>query len=82
MERERAQDRANESKMLMESAFSGLSEAVFLVDVSTRRIVSCNQSASRMFGYPVDELIGEQTERLFEDEKSFKQFIKMLALVR
>ncbi len=79
MERERAQTEANESRMLMESAFSGLSEAVFLIDFATRRIISCNESAGRMFGYASEELVGEETEKLFEDKKSFEQFYDLYA---
>lgn len=79
LERERAQAEANESRMLMERAFSGLSEAVFLIDSATRKIISCNESAGRMFGYPTDELVGEQTEELFEDKRSFEQFYALYA---
>lgn len=79
LERERARAEASESRRLMESAFSGLSEAVFLIDSSTRKIISCNEFASRMFGYTKKELAGEQTVALFEDKKSFDRFYELYA---
>ena len=74
LERERAVAKLNENKSLMESAFSGLSEAVFLVDSETGRIVSCNESAGRMFGHSVEALAGRGMDELFEDKTSFKRF--------
>ncbi len=74
VERERAVTEFNENKLLMESAFSGLSEAVFLVDSKTGRIVSCNESAGRMFGHPIEALAGRSMEELFDDETSFERF--------
>ncbi|MDX1527484.1 MAG: PAS domain S-box protein [Gammaproteobacteria bacterium] len=74
LERERAVAKLNENKSLMESAFSGLSEAVFLVDSETGRIVSCNESAGRMFSHSVEALAGRGMDELFEDKTSFKRF--------
>lgn len=81
LERERAQSEANESRMLMESAFSGLSEAVFLVESTSRKIVSCNESAGKMFNCPADELIGLKTKELFENEESFGSFYNLYSSV-
>ncbi len=74
LEREQAQAKANENRIRMESAFSSLSEAVFTLDPTTRKIIACNESAGRMFGYKVDELIGVSTRQLFEDKSSFQRF--------
>ncbi len=74
LERERAVAKLNENKSLMESAFSGLSEAVCLVDSETGKIVSCNESAGRMFGHPVEALAGRGMDELFDDKTSFERF--------
>jgi PAS domain S-box-containing protein len=79
LDRERAQAEANESRMLVESAFSGLSEGVLLIDSATGKILSCNESAGRMFGYTTDELIGELTLELFEDKQSLDRFYDLYA---
>ncbi len=79
LERECAHAEANQSRMLMENAFSGLSEAVLLVNSATGRIISCNESAGRMFGYTTDKLVGAGTEELFEDKKSFQQLYDLYA---
>lgn len=79
MDRERAQADANQSKILLESAFSGLNEAVFVVDYSTSKIISCNDSAGRMFGFTSEELIGNKTDKLFKDKESFNRFHQLYA---
>ncbi len=79
LEREKAQAEAIKSRTLMESAFSGLSEAVFLVDSASRKILSCNESAGKMFGCPPDELVGMQTKALFENKESFDSFYRLYA---
>jgi PAS domain S-box-containing protein len=79
LERERADAEANQSRMLMENTFSVLSEAVLLVDSATGKIISCNESAARIFGYTTDELVGTRAEELFEDKKSLQQFYDLYA---
>jgi PAS domain S-box-containing protein len=79
LDRERAQAEANESRALMESAISGLNEAVFLIDSSAWRIISCNESAGLMFRCATDELVGEQMIELFEDRESFDRFYDLYA---
>ncbi len=79
MERQRALVEANESKLLMESALSGLSGAVFVVNSGSGKIVSCNDYAGRMFGYSVKELVGRRTEELFDGRKAFEEFYAQYA---
>jgi PAS domain S-box-containing protein len=79
LEREQAHAEASQSRLLMEYVFSGLSEAVLLVNSATGRIISCNESAGRLFGYTADELVGAGTEELFEDKKSFQKFYGLYA---
>lgn len=79
LERDHAQAEAIESRMLMKSAFARLSEAVFVVDTATRRVIIFNESARRMFGYTQDELTGVAIEDLFEDKASFERFYDLYA---
>lgn len=69
-----AEDRAEESRALLYSAFKSLSEAVFVIDPEGRKIVSCNPAAARMFGYSEEALTGRTTEILHVDHASFVRF--------
>ena len=64
---------AETTRRLMRT-FASLQEAVFVVDLATRRILDCNPAAERMFGYPRDELVGEGTEKLHVSEASHAAF--------
>jgi PAS domain S-box-containing protein len=61
---ERANTKLNETKALLEKTFEALDQAVFIIDPSARRILSCNRTVEQIFGYTQDELVGRNMELL------------------
>ncbi len=51
--------------------------ALFLVHPPERKILACNPSAERLFGYRTDEMIGKSTEMLHIDTEHFRSFGRM-----
>ena len=62
--------RAN--RQLLEKTLHSLRSAVFIVDARTELIQDCNPSATRVFGYLREELIGQKTAMLHLNEASEK----------
>lgn len=56
---------------------ASLDEAVFVIESPDRRIAACNEAAGRIFGYGVEELLGQSTEMLHVDRSSFEEFDEM-----
>ena len=50
------------------------SEVVGIVKVRDRVVIWANQAFATMFGYRVDELVGQSTRLLYEDEAAFVKF--------
>jgi two-component system, cell cycle sensor histidine kinase and response regulator CckA len=77
-ERKRAEQALKESEELYRRLFNIESDAVFLVDVESIRILDANEAASELYGYSRDELLGmsltdlstepESTARTLTDE--------------
>lgn len=78
-DRKRVEQECNEVKVLLEKVYSSLDEAVFVVDPGTRTIVSCNDAASKIFGYPKAAMIGKGTRFLHLNKKMYDSFGRMLA---
>ncbi len=69
-------------KALLEKVYSSLEEAIFIVDPSTRFIVSCNDAAEKIFGYKKKEMLGKNTEFIHVDKASYQEFgEKMLPIL-
>lgn len=64
------------AKNLLEATFNSLTEAVFIIDPKTRVILSANKSVEKLFGFSIEELIGENTEILHIDKKHYEDFGK------
>jgi two-component system, cell cycle sensor histidine kinase and response regulator CckA len=64
-ERQRAEEALRAANILLEKTFASLNEAVFIVDATTRIIITCNPAVERVFGYSMDEVIGRNTEFLY-----------------
>ncbi|HSF29831.1 MAG TPA: PAS domain S-box protein [Candidatus Tectomicrobia bacterium] len=73
-ERQRAQEALRAANILLEKTFASLTEAVFIVDATTRTIISCNPAAERIFGYSMDEVVGRNTEFLYVDRAMYEAF--------
>lgn len=63
----RAASRRNEE---LENVISSISPDVLLVVSVDRTIVMCGGSATRMFGYPPDEILGKKTSFLYLDRRA------------
>ncbi len=69
------------SKILLERVYSSLNEAVFVVDPKTRVIISCNDAAEKIFGYPKAEMLGQNTEFIHINKKRYHEFGKKVSQV-
>lgn len=73
-EEKEAERELRDTKRLLEKTFENLTEAVLVVDPSTRRIVMCNAAVEQIFGYKKEELIGKNTEVIHVDRTSYERF--------
>lgn len=58
--------------LLLTEIFHSFEDAVIVADTH-RRMVYVNSAAERLFGYPKDELYGEETKILYADESDFSE---------
>jgi PAS domain S-box-containing protein len=63
-----------ESRKLLKKTFESLKEAVFILEPETRIITHCNESASELFGYTKEELIGGTTHKLHVSKDKYYEF--------
>ena len=49
--------------------FENSTEAIFIADVETRRLVDCNQSAEKLMGYSKDKLLSMKADELHPEDK-------------
>jgi PAS domain S-box-containing protein len=73
-ERIRAQESLQEANRLLEQTFASLDDALFVVDTTTRTIISCNPAVGRMFGYKKEEVLGRNTEFLHVGRGMYERF--------
>lgn len=59
-----SKDELQRSEQLLSAIISSLTEAIFIVDSTTRRIVTCNAAAEEIFGYKSAELLGQPIRML------------------
>lgn len=71
---ERANSKLRETKALLEKTFEALDQAVFIIDPSSRRILSCNRAVKRIFGYTQEEVLGRNTEFLHISKEMYLRF--------
>ena len=77
-ERKRAEEAMRYSQQLLKRTFDSLRDAIFVIDDDTAKIVACNPAASEIFGYNVQEILGQTTESLHVDEASLTEFRRRL----
>jgi two-component system, cell cycle sensor histidine kinase and response regulator CckA len=63
-----------DAKTLQEKIFTGLNDAVIVVDATLWVIIYCNPAVKRVFGYEPNEMLGRTTAFLFEDEAAYTNF--------
>jgi PAS domain S-box-containing protein len=67
-------DGLQNAKTLLEKTLASLDEAVFVINPTTRTIMSCNPAVARVFGYTEQEVIGRSTEFLHLDREMYQEF--------
>jgi PAS domain S-box-containing protein len=80
-ERRRFEDNFRETKELLQKTFESLDTALFILDTGGKPpiIVETNKEASNIFGYEKDEMIGQTTEFLHENNETLAEFQKTLS---
>jgi PAS domain S-box-containing protein len=73
-ERKRGEQRLQDAKVLLEKTLASLDEAVFVINPTTRTIMSCNPAVESVFGYAEEEVVGRRTEFLHVDPAMYKEF--------
>ena len=73
-ERKGAEQRLQDAKVLLEKTLASLDEAVFVINPTTRTIMSCNPAVERVFGYTEQEVVGRGTEFLHVDPEMYQEF--------
>ena len=73
-ERKQLEKDLRESNLLLKKVFASMNEAIIIVETGTRRILDCNITTEKMFGYPRDQIIGATTACLHVSEEMFLRF--------
>ncbi len=63
---------------LLSNVYTSLEEAVLVVSPETRRIISVNPSAEKIFGYKQTEMVGRDTQFLHVNKKAYQAFGRLL----
>ncbi len=77
--RKRAEEAERAASRLLERTFASLDEAVFVVEAADRRVINCNDAATRMFGYRKEEMLGRSTELLHISRAAYEEFGRNLS---
>jgi PAS domain S-box-containing protein len=67
-----------DSKELLARVLHSLSDAVFILDAATTKILECNPAACEVFGYSRGEMLGRTTAFLHVDEAALEEFRRHL----
>jgi PAS domain S-box-containing protein len=70
----RAEDALMKSKELLEKTFASLHDAIFIVDAQTEKIIDCNPTATKIFGYKREEILDQTIGFLYMSENENKNF--------
>jgi PAS domain S-box-containing protein len=78
-ERIKAEDELKKSKDILQKTFTSLDSAVFILDAKMPPvIIDCNPTATRIFGYENEEMLGKTTEFLHVSKETLQEFQKTL----
>ena len=73
-----AQDSENPEQIYISKLHRMISEAIFTVDLSSRKIMYVNSAVESIFGFKDYECIGKTTEMLFTTKSDFNKYGKLL----
>ena len=73
-ERKRAEEELRASRHLLQTTLYSLRDAVFILSIEGGQIIECNPAATRMFGYPRDEILGRTSRFLHVNEPALHEF--------
>jgi PAS domain S-box-containing protein len=76
--RKHMEDALKKSWDYLENLNNSLGDAIFTMSMPDRRIEYVNRAGETMFGYSIDECIGEKTFRFFPDKKQYRDFSRRL----
>lgn len=76
--RKKLEENVKESERKYQTIFKTIPNPVFILEMETYRIVTCNDSALEVYGYKKEELKDKPFSLLFPDAQLFEQFIKKL----
>lgn len=73
-ERKQTEETLRKNEQLLKKTLDSLLDAVFVTDATTMQILRCNKTASAMFGYTPDEMIGRCPDFLHVDQEALEDF--------
>lgn len=77
-ERNQAEKKIQEVSGLIEKVFASINDAIFVVELDSRKIVRSNLAIEKVFGYKPEEVIGRNTEFLHLNKEMYTKFGEML----
>ncbi len=81
-EREQAEEIMRESEHKYRQLFENLSEAAFLIDAETGRILDANKQAELLLGYSRGQIMGMNQGKLYPPEKNEEARARLSSLAR
>ncbi len=78
-DRKRAEESLRLANILLERTFASLKEAVFVIDLSTQAIITCNAAVENIFGYKKEEVISRTLEFLHVNRAGYDDFNEKLS---
>ena len=66
------------SKQLLDKVMECAQNAIFIIDAGTTEILDCSPSASKMFGYPINEMLNKKTNFLHVNTSTLEDFRNQL----
>lgn len=73
-EGQRKEQELLETKSLLEKILVSLGEAIALVDLDRRVVLRCNPAFEKILGYPAEEIIDKNTEKLHLNREKYEEF--------